>query len=123
MEQELSQILTRIEGKLPTQMTDRERLIILEERMQNMIKVVATTNHALGEQVSNLHGRIVPLERFRDELTNTKITEKVENTYQFINDFKITYRIMMMAASAIGALVTLFIEPALKSFLSILKVR
>jgi hypothetical protein len=93
--------------------TNRQQFIIMTGKMDDIKVSMRELKNNTQEDVRKLDVRIAQVEELHNELQLRELAKQVKENSQWINNFKISYRIILIVAAAAGSLITFLLTTAL----------
>lgn len=90
---------------MQNQMSDHDLLITLNTKFDGLTQDIKQNTDGLVAKIADHEVRIKAAEKLHDELQPLKTAEQVKINTQWIHDFKLTYRIVVGIAAAVGGMV------------------
>lgn len=90
----------------PVNMTDHDLLIRVDTVVQRLALDVAKTNDGLTSRIAALEAAKIGYDQIVAEYPPSKAFERIAANERWINEFKLTWKIMLAISGGIGALVS-----------------
>lgn len=84
---------------------DHDLLIRVDQKVDNLIDSMDKLSDGMTKELADHELRINAIEKVHEELNPTEIAKTVQKNSQWINDFKITWKVLLFISSAISSII------------------